>query len=73
MVGVIFGISEDLIAIFFATGESITWRIFVVATVVAVPFAAFSELIVDSARFREKLSRAISRFIPDGLEETLKK
>ena len=73
VVGVIFGISEDLIAIFFATGESITWRIFVVATVVAVPFAAFSELIVDSARFREKLSRAISRFIPDGLEETLKK
>lgn len=73
VVGVVFGISEDLIAIFFATGEGISPKIFLVATLVSIPFAAFSELVVDSARFREKISRAISLFIPDGIEEKLKK
>jgi hypothetical protein len=73
VVGVIFGISEDLIAIFFATGQSISPRIFLVATIVAIPFAAFSELIVDSARFRDKAHRLISFFVPDAIEDKLQK
>lgn len=73
VVGVLFGISEDLIAIFFATGESITPRIFLVAALVAIPFAAFSELIVDSKRFRDRAHSVISFFIPDGIEGRMKK
>lgn len=73
VVGVVFGISEDLIAISFSTGSPITWRVFLIASLVAIPFAAFSELVVDSARFREKISRMILLLIPDGIEEKLKK
>lgn len=73
VIGVIFGISEDLIAIFFATGESISPKIFLVATLVSIPFAVFSELVVDSVRFRNKAHRLISFFIPDVVEDHLPK
>ena len=45
--GVIMGIAEDLIAVTLSTGEPITWRILVIITLVAIPFAAIGELIVD--------------------------
>lgn len=73
VVGVVFGISEDLIAIFFATGESISPRIFLVAAFVAIPFAAFSELVVDSEKFRDRIRRAISFLIPDVVEKNFPK
>ena len=45
--GVLMGIVEDLIAIFISTGEPITPKIVMIASLVAVPFAGFSELVVD--------------------------
>lgn len=45
--GVLMGIAEDLIAVTLSTGEPITWKIVGVITLVAIPFAAFGELIVD--------------------------
>lgn len=51
IVGLMMGISEDLMAIYFATGESITIHIFVIASIVSVPFAFFSELVVDHPDF----------------------
>jgi len=45
--GVIMGIVEDLIVVTFATGEPITWKIIGIITLVAIPFAAIGELIVD--------------------------
>ena len=45
------GITEDVIAIFAATGEPITMTVVVIATLVAIPFAVFSELIVDRLDF----------------------
>lgn len=45
--GVIMGIVEDLIAVTLSTGEPITWKILVIITLVAIPFAAIGELIVD--------------------------
>lgn len=45
--GIVIGIIEDLIAIFVSTGEPITPKIALIAAVVALPFAIFSELIVD--------------------------
>ena len=49
--GVLMGITEDVIAIFAATGEPITMTVVVIATLVAIPFAVFSELIVDRLEF----------------------
>ena len=45
--GVLMGITEDVIAIFAATGQPITMQVVTIATLVAIPFAVFSELIVD--------------------------
>ena len=49
--GVLMGITEDVIAIFAATEEPITMTVVVIATIVAIPFAVFSELIVDRLDF----------------------
>jgi len=45
--GIIMGVVEDLIVVTLATGEPITWRIVLIITLVAIPFAAIGELIVD--------------------------
>jgi len=45
--GVAMGIVEDVIALKLATGEPITWRVIWIVTLVAIPFAAVGELIVD--------------------------
>ncbi|UCE92190.1 MAG: hypothetical protein JSV90_03395 [Methanobacteriota archaeon] len=51
VVGLVMGISEDLMAIHFATAETITIHIVVIASIVSLPFAFFSELIVDHPDF----------------------
>lgn len=45
--GVVMGVTEDLIAVKFATGETITWEVVWIVLLVAVPFAAIGELLVD--------------------------
>jgi intracellular septation protein A len=45
--GVIMGVIEDLIVVKLSTGEPITWKILGIITLVAIPFAAIGELIVD--------------------------
>ena len=45
--GVAMGIVEDVIALKLATGEPITWRVVGIVTLVAIPFAAVGELVVD--------------------------
>lgn len=45
--GIMMGVVEDLIAVTLSTGEPITWKILGIITLVAIPFAAFGELIVD--------------------------
>lgn len=52
VVGFIMGLTEDLIAIHYATDAEITPYVIVVAAVVALPFAVFSELIVDWKHIR---------------------
>jgi len=51
IVGLMMGISEDLMAIYFATGETITFQIVVIASAVSLPFAFFSEMVVDHPDF----------------------
>lgn len=45
--GIGLGITEDIIAVYLATGAAITWQIIGLITMVAIPFAAFGELVVD--------------------------
>lgn len=52
LVGIVLGVSEDLIAIFLVTNEPIDFRVFWIALFVAFPFAVFSELIVDHDKFK---------------------
>lgn len=57
IVGVVFGVAEDLIAISLATDKSIDSRVFIIAFLVAFPFAVVSEIIVDHDKFRNFLRR----------------
>lgn len=47
LLGIAAGVLEDLLAIFLATGEPLTWRIVGIVALVALPFAVLGELIVD--------------------------
>lgn len=47
LLGIGLGIVEDLIAVYFAGGVAITWNVILIVTIVAVPFAALGELVVD--------------------------
>lgn len=53
LVGLTLGVVEDLIAISLATEKEIDLRVFVIAFLVALPFAVFSELIVDHEKFKK--------------------
>lgn len=50
-IGVLMGVIEDLIAISLVTNEPVNPKMILVVLLVAVPFAAFSELIVDHEDF----------------------
>lgn len=56
LIGLVMGITEDVIAIMLATDATLSWDIILIATVVAVPFAFLSEIIVDHPDFWKKLT-----------------
>lgn len=55
VIGVVMGVAEDLIAVKLATGASIGFEVVVIVFAVALPFAAFSELVVDRKDFLDML------------------
>lgn len=59
--GVIMGIIEDLIAVTLSTGEPLTWKILGIITLVAIPFAAIGELIVDRMELIPRKKIGINR------------
>lgn len=61
VVGLVLGVTEDMIAITLATDKVIDMKVFLIAFFVALPFAVFSELIVDHAKFREFLKRRFKK------------
>lgn len=65
IVGLFMGITEDLLAIHFATDAAITFDVIIVAVVVALPFAIFSELIVDWKHTRVLRKRWIANITKD--------
>ncbi len=52
VIGVVMGVIEDLIAVKVSTGASLTINVLLIVMIVAIPFAAFSELVVDRADFQ---------------------
>jgi len=54
--GIVMGVVEDLIAVTLITGQPITWRAIFIITLVAIPFAALGELIIDRIEFPRKKS-----------------
>ncbi len=58
VLGVVMGVSEDLIAIHFATDARITWDIVKVALLIAIPFAIISEVLTDSKIFWHLLNHS---------------
>jgi len=52
-VGLVMGITEDMLAIYFATDEQISLETFWVAAAIAIPFAIISEIIVDMKILRK--------------------
>lgn len=61
IVGLALGVVEDLIAITLATEKAIDFRVFVIAFLVAFPFAVFSELVVDHDKFKKLMSKWFRR------------
>lgn len=57
IVGLMMGISEDLMAIYFSTGASIDLKVIIIAALVSLPFALFSELVVDHPHFWPRVFR----------------
>lgn len=47
VIGIVMGVTEDLIAIRLTTDEPFTLEMVVVVVLVAIPFAAFAELVID--------------------------
>jgi hypothetical protein len=51
LIGLVMGISEDLLAVWLSTGEPITWRVLGIVLLVALPFGFLSEFVVDHPKF----------------------
>ncbi len=56
-VGVVMGMLEDVLAVWFSTGEQITFRVVWIVFLVALPFAIISEYVVDHPRFWKTIFR----------------
>ncbi len=51
VVGIIFGVTEDILAVLIATDAELMFDIVGVVVLIAIPFAIISELIVDHPKF----------------------
>lgn len=51
IIGLVFGVTEDVLAVLIATDAELSLDVVVVVVLIAVPFAILSELIVDHPKF----------------------
>jgi len=66
IVGLVMGVTEDILAIHFATDATITLQTFKVALIVAIPFAVFSELVVDAKPIRRWVKVLLAKKFKKG-------
>ena len=55
IIGLVMGVSEDLLAVWLTTDAPITWPMFGIVVLVALPFAFVSEFIVDHPKFWRRI------------------
>ena len=67
IIGVLFGLIEDLIAVRAVSDVMVTPRVIFIILAVAIPFAIVSELIVDHPRFWELIRLRRKGIIDDTL------
>ena len=53
IIGLVFGVAEDLLVVRIAGGATIDLNVFGIVFLVALPFAFLSEIVVDHPRFWE--------------------
>lgn len=56
LIGVVMGTIEDSIAVYFVTGEPVTFNTLWIIVIVALPFAFISEYVVDHPKFWERFN-----------------
>ena len=59
--GIVIGVVEDIIAIKLATGEAITWKVFSIVVLIAIPFAILGEVIFDRIDFASMFQKIFSK------------
>lgn len=66
VIGIVFGVTEDLLAVVIATDAAVTPEVLVVVVLIAIPFAIISELVVDHPQFLhfERLAILLKRTLP---------
>lgn len=57
LIGLFMGVFEDTLAVYFVTGEKITFHTIWIVFLVALPFAFLSEYVVDHPRFWKSIFR----------------
>ncbi|MFB6153890.1 MAG: hypothetical protein ABEJ27_06525 [Halodesulfurarchaeum sp.] len=65
VIGVLMGVTEDVIAITVTTDAALTPATIGIVVVVAIPFAVLSELVVDHPTF-VYFERVVDRLVPGG-------
>jgi len=65
LIGIVFGVTEDVLAVLLATDADLTTDLVGVVVLIAVPFAVLSELVVDHPKFLtfERLSTRIRSLV----------
>lgn len=61
VIGLLFGVIEDLIAITLATDQVINLKVLSITLVAALPFAIISELIIDHEKVQQFLKKYLKR------------
>ncbi|MFB6076006.1 MAG: hypothetical protein ABEK17_02580 [Candidatus Aenigmatarchaeota archaeon] len=51
LIGIFMGVTEDLLAVKLTTGANLDFRVIGIVILVSLPFAVFSELVVDKEDF----------------------
>jgi len=59
--GIVVGVVEDMVAVSVTTGEPITWTIFGIIVLIAIPFALIGEVFVDNVNFASFIDKYILR------------
>jgi hypothetical protein len=59
--GIVIGITEDMLAVYLTTGETITFKMLWIIVLIAIPFAIVGELVADHIDFVKLYERLFKK------------